>query len=260
MPEDRGTLEAVLGATDPPACTVVNPIAAGPVVLACDHASNAIPEMLHRLGLSAGDRARHIAWDAGAAAVAEGLAKRLDARCVLAGYSRLVIDCNREPGHETSIPAESDGTVIPGNAGLGAAERAWRERAIFDPYHRALTDALGAVRARGQRPVLIAVHSFTPVMDGLARPWHVAILWAHDPRIPVPLMAALKARGDLVVGDNEPYSGRERYGYTMDIHAGGADIPHALVEIRADQIANPAGIARYNAILGDAIQTALAGL
>ena len=260
MPDDSGTSDALLGATDPPACTVVNAEAAGRVVLACDHASNAIPRVLDGLGLPPGELERQIAWDEGACEVARRLAARLDARCVMAGYSRLVIDCNRAPDNETSIPAISDGTVVPGNAGLGAQDRARRRAAVFEPYHRTLAGALDAVCARGQMPVLIAVHSFTPVMDGLARPWHVAVLWAHDARIPVPLIAALRASGGLMVGDNEPYSGREQYGYTMDVHAGTADIPHALIEIRADQIADAAGIARYGEILARAIEAVLAGL
>ena len=260
MPDDSRTSKTLLSPSDPPACTVVNPDAAGRVVLACDHASNAIPRALNGLGLPRAEIERHIAWDEGAADVARLLALRLDARCVMAGYSRLVIDCNRAPDNETSIPTTSDGTDVPGNAGLGAQDRTGRRSAVFEPYHRMLAGALDEVRARGQEPVLIAVHSFTPVMDGLARPWHIAVLWADDGRIPVPLMAALSARGDLVVGDNEPYSGREQYGYTMDIHAGAADIPHALIEIRADQIADAAGVARYGEILAQAIETALAGL
>jgi predicted N-formylglutamate amidohydrolase len=260
MRDETQTDNDLLSAADPPAFTVINEDAAGPVVLACDHASNAVPASLDGLGLLAADLEGHIAWDAGAAEVTRLLAARLDARCVLAGYSRLVIDCNRAPDHETSIPVESDGLVVPGNVKLSAQDRTRRQATVFHPYHSALAEAIDAVRARGQAPVLIAVHSFTPVMDGFARPWHVAVLWAHNPQLPLPLMAALRARGDLVVGDNQPYSGREQYGYTMDVHAGGTDIPHALIEIRADQIAEPGGIARYAGILTDALGPVLAGL
>ncbi len=263
MPDFGGTgenLENLLSAGDPPPVTVVRADAAGPAVLTCDHASNAVPRSLDGLGLPPAALQGHIAWDEGVAEVARLMAGRLDAACVMAGYSRLVIDCNRVPDHETSIAAESDGTAVPGNLDLGEHERALRRSAVFDPYHRAVAAALDAVRARGQRPVLIAVHSFTPVMDGRARPWHIAVLWAQDPRLPVPLIAALRARGDLVVGDNVPYSGRDQYGYTMDAHAGRTDIPHALIEIRTDQIADRQGIARYAGILSEALEPVLAGL
>ncbi len=252
--------EGLLSDTDPPPYTVVNADAAGPVVLACDHAGNAVPEALGSLGLPPDALGGHIAWDEGAAEIARLLAGRLNAVCVMAGYSRLVIDCNRAVDHETSIAAESDGIAVPGNRGLGDRERMLRRRAVFDPYHDALAAALDAVRARGQRPALIAVHSFTPVMDGRARPWQVAILWAYDPRIPAPLIAALRARGDLAVGDNVPYSGRDQYGYTMEAHGAGADIPHALIEIRSDEIADAAGVERYAGILAEALEPVLAGL
>ena len=252
--------ESLLGAADPPPFTVVGPDAAGPVVLTCDHAANTVPEALGGLGLPPAALEGHIAWDEGAAEVARLMARRLDAVCVMSGYSRLVIDCNRTPGHETSIVAESDGVVVPGNRGLGERERVLRRRTFFDPYHRAVAAALDAVRARGQRPLLIAVHSFTPVMDGQARPWQVAVLWNDDPRVPEPLLAALRARGDLVVGDNVPYSGRERHGYTIIAHAERVDVPNALIEIRADQIADREGIARYAGILSEALEPVIAGL
>ena len=247
----------LLGPADPPPCVVVNGAAASPVVLACDHAGNAVPRALAGLGLPPSELERHIAWDNGAADVARRLASRLDACCVMAGYSRLVIDCNRMPGHETSIPVESDGTRVPGNAALGPQDRARRRAAVFAPYHRALAERLEAVRAGGRRPVLLAIHSFTPVLDGVARPWQVAVLWGRDDTVPAPLLSALRARGDLTVGDNQPYSGREHYGYTMNVHGVGGGIPHALIEIRSDLIADPDGVDRYAAIVGEAIETAL---
>ena len=260
MPGVDGMNDGLLGAADPPPFTVVRPDAAGPVVLTCDHATNIVPRALGSLGLPPAALEGHIAWDEGAAEVARLMAEQLDAVCVMSGYSRLVIDCNRALDHETSIVVESDGVVVPGNRGLGERDRALRRRTLFEPYHRSVAAALAAVRARAQRPVLIAVHSFTPVMDGYARPWHVSVLWDDDPRVPVPLMAALRARGDLVVGDNVPYSGREQVGYTIVSHTEGADTPHALIEIRADQIADRQGIALYAAILSEALGPVISGL
>ena len=245
---------------DPPPFTVENADGASPIVLSCDHASNLVPRALKGLGLVERELHRHIAWDQGAAEVARGLSRRLDATAVLSGYSRLVIDCNRSPEHETSIAEVSDGTAVPGNVGISAEARAARKRTLFDPYHEGLAGALERVRGRGQMPVLVSVHSFTPVLAGKPRPWQISVLWGYDPRVPVPLLAALRGRGDLVVGDNEPYSGRNRHGHTIKVHGARTRTPHALVEIRADEIADSNGAARYIDILGGALDSALTQL
>ena len=135
-----------------------------------------------------------------------------------------------------------------------------RKRALFDPYHDALAGVLDGVRARGRTPVLIAVHSFTPVLAGKPRPWQISVLWGYDPRVPVPLLATLRGRGDLVVGDNEPYSGRNRHGHTIKAHGAQTGTPHALIEIRADEVADPNGAARYVDILGGALESVLTQL
>jgi predicted N-formylglutamate amidohydrolase len=248
----------LLGPKDAPPFEIVNQTGGAPVVLISDHASNVVPAALANLGLDAAELQRHIGWDAGAAAVTRGLAQRFDAPAVLAGYSRLVIDCNRKLGHETSIPEISDGTVIPGNQGLHPQDAAHRIDAIFHPFHDAVEGVIDGVRSRGPAPAILAIHSFTPEMDGIPRPWHISVLWDRDPRIPKPLIAALRARDGLVVGDNQPYSGREHYGYSTEVHATAAGLPNALIEIREDQIRDEAGIARYVDILADALTGILA--
>ncbi len=248
----------LLGAGDGPPFEIVNPEGKAPVVLICDHAANAVPKSLAGLGLGRDELNRHIGWDAGAAELARLLADRLDAPAVLAGYSRLVIDCNRKLGHETSIPAMSDGTAIPGNRNVTTDGVARRADAIFHPFHRAVEEVIAAVRARGPAPAIMAIHSFTPEMEGVPRPWHISVLWDKDPRIPIPLMAALRRRDGLVVGDNEPYSGREHYGYSTEVHATAAGLPNALIEVREDQIRTADGIARYAGILCDALAGVLA--
>jgi predicted N-formylglutamate amidohydrolase len=226
------------------------------VLLVCDHASNAVPARCAGLGLSADALGRHIGWDIGAAAVTRQLADALAAPAVLAGYSRLVIDCNRDPADPTSIPETSDGVVVPGNCGLAPEERAARQDAIFAPYHAAIEAAIAACAAP---PALVAVHSFTPVMGGKARPWHVGILWDEDPRLPVPLLAALRADPALVVGDNEPYSAREPQGYTVRHHAVRRGLPHVAIELRQDLVGTDAGAASWAARLAAALAPLLAG-
>jgi predicted N-formylglutamate amidohydrolase len=227
-------------------------------LLACDHASNVVPEALGALGLAAAELGRHIAWDIGAAAVTRLLARHLDAPAILAGFSRLVIDCNRDPADPSSIPEISDGVAIPGNRALSADSRLARRAAIFAPYHEAIERWIAARLERGTVPALVAIHSFTPAMGGKARPWHVGVLWDGDPRIPRPLLAALRADASLVVGDNEPYSAREPQGYTVRHHAVARGLPHVAIELRQDLIAADDGAARWAGILARALQPILA--
>jgi predicted N-formylglutamate amidohydrolase len=250
--------QSCLSPGDPPPFTVHRFDGAAPVLVTCDHASNLVPRALDRLGLSDDALARHIGWDIGAAQVTRDLAELLDAPAILAGYSRLVIDCNRELDDPSSIAETSDGTAIPGNRGLTAAARAARRHDIFTPYHAAIADWIAGRRAHGTVPVILAIHSFTPEMGGTKRPWHVGILWENDPRLPLPMLAALRADPALVVGDNQPYSARDPSGYTVEQHAVAAGLPHAAVELRQDLVANQAGAARWAAILADALRPILA--
>ena len=250
MPPDAS---ALIGAGDPPAVEIVRPEGKAPVLVTCDHASRAVPRALGRLGLGERELALHIGWDIGAGAVTRDLARLLDAPAILTGYSRLVIDCNRDLEDPTSIPAVSDGVAVPGNREISAAERARRVETLFRPYHRAIEQAIDGFIARGVHPAVLSIHSFTPSMNGIDRPWHVGVLWNKDPRIPVPLMAALRREHGLVVGDNEPYSAREPAGYTVRTHAENRGLPHMAVEIRQDLIASPAGTREWGERLARAL-------
>lgn len=246
-----------LASGDDPPFEVCNPQGSAPVLLLCDHASHAIPAIYQNLGLAPELLAtQHIAWDIGAACVTRGLAERLNAPAVLSGYSRLLIDCNRQPGDPTSIAPVSDGIEIPGNQHLDDAEVMRRVETFFWPYHHAITNTLTRLWRHGPPPALVSVHSFTPVFGGLHRPWHIGVLWNHDPRMIQPLIHWLNAHHDFTVGDNEPYSGRE-VGFTLDNHAGAAGLPHVCLEIRQDLIGDEAGCDRWINILGDALEAVL---
>ncbi|MBP7340010.1 N-formylglutamate amidohydrolase, partial [Niveispirillum sp.] len=164
---------ALLTAADPAPVRIVNPDSSGPLLLVCDHAGKAVPAALHGLGVPDTELDRHIGWDIGAAAVTEGLARRLDALAVLSVYSRLVVDCNRWSDSPTLMPAVSDGTPVPANQDLTEAARALRLEALYQPYHDAITAARARIAGRGQGAVLISIHSFTPQTNGFQRPWHV---------------------------------------------------------------------------------------
>jgi predicted N-formylglutamate amidohydrolase len=248
---------SLLSPDEPKPALPFNPHGRAPALICCDHAGQAIPRSLGDLGVTRDELDRHIGWDIGALDVATRLAVLLDAPGIAAPYSRLVIDCNRGLTAKTLIPEESDGAVIPGNQALTEAQRVSRIDALWRPYHQALGSALARVRDLHPEAVLVSVHSFTPEMDGKARPWQIGVLWNQDQRLSAPLLAAFSGRGDLHVGDNHPYSGRNGFGYTVPHHAEAAGRPHVMLEIRQDEIDHAAGAARYAQLIADALAPVL---
>jgi len=208
--------------------------------LTCDHAGRRLPRSLGTLGLGDADLGRHIAWDIGAAAVAEGMSERLGAALVLQRYSRLAIDCNRPPSAPTSIATVSEDTEIPGNRELTPHHAHARMREIFDPYHDRI-DAEFELRRRAMRPtVLVSVHSFTPVFHGERRPWHLGLLYNRDPAFAGCLSDELEGSG-LTVGHNEPYAVSDVTDYTIPVHGERRGIPHVMIEIRQDLVERQEG-------------------
>lgn len=209
------------------------PMRDSPWLVICDHATNAVPPEVNggTLGLPATEMARHIAHDVGALGVTRHLADLLGAPAIWSRFSRLVIDPNRGEDDPTLIMRLYDGTIVPGNRHLTAAERARRLESYWRPYH----DALEALAARPGR-ILVSVHSFTPRLNGRGpRPWHVGILSGRDRRLSDPLIAELARPGDLCIGDNEPYAGHLP-GDTIDRHALVPGRPNTLIELRHDLI------------------------
>jgi predicted N-formylglutamate amidohydrolase len=216
----------------------------GMVILA-DHAMRLLPERYGLLGLPETAFSRHIAYDIGIEALCRALAQRLDVPAVLSRFSRLLIDPNRGEDDPTLIMKISDGAIIPGNHPITDEEWNYRIETFHRPYHRAVDETITAVaEATGKAPLVLSLHSFTPAWKGVARPWHAGILWDSDDRAVRPLLAKLGADGDLVVGDNEPYDGALR-GDTMYRHCMVRGIPHALLEVRQDLIADEAGVAAW---------------
>ncbi len=217
-------------------------------MLVCDHAGRRIPRQLGRLGLDDQDLERHIAWDIGAGALATQLGRALDACVVKQVYSRLVIDCNRAPGRPDSIPRMSDGTAVPANAGLSSEAAAARVASIHAPYHGAIAAVLDSRKAEGRPITFISVHSFTPLMDGLSRPWHVGVLHGGDSPLSKRALSLLSGEDGLVVGDNEPYSLGET-DYTVPRHAQARGLDYLELEVRQDLIEHEVGQARMAALL-----------
>lgn len=249
----------LLAAADPAPVTVYNGNGRSPLLLVADHAGNIFPRALGRLGISAAEAARHIALDIGIANLSRMVADALDAALIQQNYSRLVIDCNRPPGAATSIPEISEVTLIPGNVGLSTAERMAREREIFRPYHDAIAAELERRREVKAPTALIALHSFTPVFKAAARPWHAALLYHRDPRLARALLALLRNDG-LTVGDNEPYFVSDETDYTIPVHGERRNIPHALIEIRQDLLADEKGQREWAQRLARILPEAYRGL
>ena len=240
---DAGDLEPV---------RVLRSDALQPLLLIADHAGKAVPQVMNGLGLPVADLDRHIAWDPGAAAVASGLSQRWQATAVLAQYSRLITDPNRPLGDPAAMPPISDGTVIPANQVLTADERKRRADLFYFPYHTAIDHEIARLRRAGSGPMILSIHSFTTHYDDEDRPWHVGVMSAADRRLAERLLVALSAKGDLVVGDNQPYSGVD-LGYTLRLHGGSQGLANAQVEIRQDLLTNDKDIEHWIDILDEVI-------
>jgi predicted N-formylglutamate amidohydrolase len=228
---------------------IIDGPAAARLLLVADHASNRVPEGVE-LGCDPALLNEHVAIDIGTEALTVGLADTLGAAAVLAGVSRLVVDLNREPEAAGLIPGSSDGHAIPGNRDVDDAERARRLAAYHLPYHAAISSALD----RYPIELIAAIHSFTPQLasrPGEARPWQVGLLHNEDSRAAVIAIAHLRGQG-LVVGDNEPYSGRQ-LNYTMNRHAEARGLPYLGFEIRQDLLMTDADVERWRNILAQTI-------
>jgi predicted N-formylglutamate amidohydrolase len=214
--------------------------AATGLLILCDHAENSLPEAYGLLGLRQEDLHRHIAYDMGAAGVTERLAEILGAPALLSQFSRLLIDPNRGLDDPTLIMQISDGLIVPGNVGLDESEIASRIARYYEPYHGAIERAVETGLAAGKPPVIVSMHSFTQAWKGVPRPWSVGVLWDKDPRLALPLLAALREIPGIKVGDNQPYSGQLK-GDTLYHHGTSRGLAHVLIEVRQDLILSAEG-------------------
>ncbi|MGZ2258777.1 N-formylglutamate amidohydrolase [Roseobacter sp. A03A-229] len=247
-------ISSILQKSDPAPVKIVNAESRVPILLICEHAGQAIPQSLSRLGLPQHVVDSHRGWDIGALAVANDVAARLGAPLVIQTYSRLVIDANRPPDSASAVPPEVDGVTIPGNLGITPTEQHQRAREIFDPLDAAITELMAELKPRG----CFSIHSFTPVMGGTARPWHAGFLSRHDLDTAQALMESIAARSpDLKLAVNEPYQIDDETDWFIPRHAEPSGAAHALIEIRNDLIAHPEGTAEWAHLIAAAISEVL---
>lgn len=230
----------------------------GRVLLLCEHASNHIPAEWGDLGLSQAERLAHIAWDPGALALARALAARLQAGLIHAGVSRLVYDLNRPPHHPGAMPEQSEIYHIPGNQNLSPKARLARVAGVYLPFHAAAHSQIARRMALGLRPVLITIHSFTPVYHGAPRAVEFGVIHDADARLATAIVK--HAPANLNTQLNEPYAAKDGVTHMLKMQAGPYGLANAMLEIRNDLIADAAGVAAMADLLAPCLQAALAEL
>jgi len=233
---------------------------AGRTILVCEHASAAMPAPWGTLGLPEAQRLAHIAWDPGALGLARGLAARLEATLVHAPVSRLIYDCNRPPDLAGAMPARSEIHDIPGNGGIDAAERLRRTAAVYLPFHQGLQALVAERLALGRAPVIITIHSFTPVYFGRPRELELGVIHDRDTTLATLILSEARARTPLVSDLNVPYSAADGVAHMLAVQATPYNLPNAMLELRNDLIATPAAQEAMAATLAPVLTAALARL
>jgi predicted N-formylglutamate amidohydrolase len=242
-----------LQADDPPAYLEENLDGRGDFLITVDHASPRIPRRLGTLCVAEAELARHIAWDIGALGLARHMSRHLDATLIASNYSRLVIDCNRDPRVPSAFPELSEHTVIPGNVGLSQGDREARVGALFKPYQSRIHDLIEERKAAGRRTVLVSQHTMTPVYKGQRREMHAAVLYHRDRRLAGALLDALRADPTLVIAENEPYFVSDETDYTIPVHGERRGLLHVEIEVRQDLVTTPEGQAEWARRLSTAL-------
>lgn len=246
------------------AACVEHPDAPSRMVLVCEHASNAFPQPWGALGLDADAQAAHVAWDPGALGLARGLAARLGACLVHAPVSRLIHDLNRAPDSPAAMPARSEVFDIPGNRDLSAVDRAERVAAVYDPFHAGLARVISRRVALGLRPVIVTVHSFTPVWNGVPRPVEFGVIHDDsrpgDDRFARALLTSAWSMTGLRAELNQPYSADDGVTHLLRLHAVPYGLPHAMLEIRNDLISDVGAEAAMASLLAPVLARALSAL
>src|SRR5450631_1767713 len=244
----------LLAADEPPAFLEISSQGRSPFIIVVDHAGARIPRGLKNLGLPSAELERHIAWDIGALGVARGVAAAIDAQLVAQNYSRLVIDCNRDPKVASSIPHISETSEIPGNFNLSATDIAARRAELFDPYHLRIRGLIDERLAAERPTIVVAQHTMTDIYKGVRRPMHAAVLYNRDRRFAGLVLNMLRREAHLNIADNEPYFVSDETDYTIPYHAEARSLPYVEIEIRQDLVSDDAGQVEWAARIARALK------
>ena len=217
---------------------IVNPTGAGDFVIVCEHASYFIPADLDDLGLKGDILRSHIAWDPGALSIAGAMSVALDSPLVAHRVSRLVYDCNRPLEAESAIPARSEVHQIPGNTDLSGVDRQVRHDRFYVPFRQTLTELIKRKIDIGRPPILVTIHSFTPVYNGHKRDVEIGILHDSDSRLADSFLEVTAPDADFTIRRNEPYGPEDGVTHTLSAHAVSRGLLNVMFEIRNDLIAD----------------------
>lgn len=243
--------QQLLGNFDPAIFELINANTAAQILLVCEHAGQTVPTKLNGLGIAPEIFNQHIGYDIGAAKLTRKIAAKLNVPAILQNYSRLVIDCNRPTDQFDSIPETSDHTLISGNQNISEAHRQSRIDEIFTPFHNKISQLLD----QNQYKLIIAIHSFTPQMNGIKRPWDVGFLFRQDQQTSRRLMEYLSANhAQLNIGENQPYNIEDNSDWFVPIHGEQRHIAHSLIEVRNDHLLTQNGIDKWADIISKSIQ------
>ena len=246
----------ILTASDGEAVALENATGASGVVLACEHASAVLPAAAGDLGLSAEALSSHIAWDPGALAVARRLSAALDGVLIHQRFSRLIYDCNRPPESPAAMPEKSEIYEIPGNRDLTPAERYARTAALYIPFHDRVSAEVSRIAGEGRKPVVVTIHTFTPVYFGKPREVEIGILHDTDSRLADAMLEATVG-GPYRVERNSPYGPEDGVTHTLRLHALPLGLANVMIEVRNDLVRDDAGVETVSAYLADLISGAL---
>lgn len=225
-----------------------------PVLFVCEHASSYIPEKFNHLGLVGPARKSHIAWDPGAEEVTRILASRFNAPAVISRVSRLVYDCNRPPSAVDAVPGKSEVFDVPGNQNLSDLQIAERVETYYRPFERALINAIDEHQID---PLLVTIHSFTPVYNGQKRDVELGLLHDDDSRVVDAMLDSVSSRTKLNIQRNEPYGPNDGVTHTIRLHGVENGLLNVMVEIRNDLVVTGEDCASIADVLEDLITSSL---
>jgi predicted N-formylglutamate amidohydrolase len=250
----------ILVPEDGPAFEVTNDLGESRVILVCEHASNRVPISLDSLGLTDEQLRSHVAWDPGASDLSHDLSSDLDATLIEARFSRLVYDLNRPPEAISAMPSKTEVCFVPGNDNIDATDRVERTSRIYVPFHAELSRIIAMKRAMGTAPIIVTVHSFTPVFKGVEREVEIGLLHGNDGRLAHAMLENSASNGKYDVRLNEPYAASDGVMHSIEKQLDDADIPHVMIEVRNDLLADQVESQKIATFLSQSIAQAVSNL